>query len=106
MSADNASGRQPSGRRDWEYVTFDDYHADTKALADQAAGIIASMRKRAEQAERALAYAVLAAGGRISVDDDFLHDPRPPELIIERDECNRAFVLRARKAGVVPELTK
>lgn len=63
------------GRRDWDVVAFTDYEKDTAEIAEQAAHVIGVVQKRLERTERALAEAVVAAGGKIKISEYDLHDP-------------------------------
>lgn len=59
-----------------DYVTMDTYSADMAENTKMAVSAIGYWRQRAEQAERMLAECVLAAGGRVRIVENNLHDPR------------------------------
>lgn len=85
-------------RRDWDYVAFADYQSDMRESASTAAAAIEHLRRRAENAERALAEVVLAAGGKVSIVARDLHDPRRViETEVWRNEADDTIEIRARR---------
>src|SRR5262245_21619009 len=87
-------------REDWDYVTMENYSADMAEHTARASGIIAELRRRAETAERALAEVVLAAGGEVTVPDEYLYDrERRVTLEVWRNECKRTVGFHALRAS-------
>lgn len=83
-------------RRDWDFVTMQDYSADMAESAAQAVHIIAQLRQRVQQLERVLAEAVLAAGGEIKVVQRNIHDPtRKIDLVVWCNEADMTLTLCA-----------
>lgn len=81
-------------RKDWDYVTLDDYRRDMAESSERASSIIAQLRERAEKAEKMLAEAIYAAGGKVTIGDHVLCDPhRRLEIGVMRDECNRTLIV-------------
>jgi hypothetical protein len=64
------------GQRDFDYVTFADYEADTKELADQASSIITAQKRELDQSKRLIAELIIAAGGEIKIERRNLFAPR------------------------------
>lgn len=85
-------------RRNFDYVGMAYYQADMKETADAAAAIIADLKKRVAQAERALAETVLAAGGKVEIPMYELQRPDSRfEFMQERNYANMTLVFKARR---------
>jgi len=83
-------------RENWDFVSVENYRADMAESSAIAAGIITQLCKRAEQAERALAEVVIAAGGSVKVPDSYLsHTRRQPKLTIRRNDADLTIEFRA-----------
>jgi len=82
-------------RRDFDYVTMDDYARDMQEQSDAAASALEIIKRERDETRRLLAEVVLAAGGKVSVPDRRRQDT---ELLIARDEANMARTIVARKA--------
>ncbi len=84
------------GRRNWDYVTFADYESDMRASTATTSSALELLRKRSEQAEKMVAYLVLAVGGKISLMPHHMFDPRV-ELTISSNPQTGGVDLTARR---------
>lgn len=95
-------------RKDWDYVSMEDYVSDTKELSERAGTCIAELKRRAEHAEALLWLAVKAAGGKIEIQDSDLVRLRNGQLDGFICECfinaaDRTRIYKVRRADVSPE---
>ena len=64
-------------RRDFDFVTMEDYQSDMKESADHAVRAISFVRQQSEQHKRLAMEAIIAAGGSVKIDAYDLHRPDP-----------------------------
>lgn len=82
-------------RRDWDYVAFGDYEKDMDELSQSAAAITSAQADEIRNLKAMIARLVVAAGGRIEVEDGLHYDLSRPQLTIWRDEANMKTVFVA-----------
>lgn len=82
-------------RRDFDYVTMEDYSRDMAAHSSHAAGIIDELKRQKRDAERRMIAVVLAVGGAVSVSHADIMDADRALVRIERDDANDKFILTA-----------
>jgi hypothetical protein len=84
-------------RQDWDFVTIADYQADMRETAEQAAGIISSLKESSDGYKRALAAAVLAAGGEVTVPENHLNGLQEVTLEVWRNPSDDTLTFKARR---------
>lgn len=90
-------------RKDCDYVEFGDYQSDMRDQASVALSIIAKVCRQRDEAERALNFVVLAAGGEVRIPHHiFRQNPRRLERTTEFDPVNFETIVRVRATGDVP----
>lgn len=82
-------------KRDYDFVTMDDYKKDTAELTQQASGIIAQLKQEMIQRDRVIRALIKVAGGRVAVPLTYMHETTGM-LSAENDLANdvRVFKLR------------
>jgi hypothetical protein len=86
-------------RKDFDYIEFADYQADMRETAEQAAGIISSLKESSDGYKRALAAAVLAAGGEVTVPETHLHSLQEVTLEVWRNPSDDTLTFKARRVA-------
>ncbi len=82
-------------RENFDYVTMENYSADMAENTQRAIGIIAGLKRRAEDAERLIAHLVLAAGGKIEIHDQQLYSLEQVDLTVWRNDADMSRVWQA-----------
>lgn len=80
-------------------IPFAQYEADMRETSEQAAAIIEHQAREIRELKRGVAALVLAAGGRLVVSEDALHELPEYVLEVELDVMNRQRIFRARRAA-------
>ena len=84
-------------RRDWDYVTMQDYRHDMDEQTQISVGVIEVLRRERDEARHMLALAVLASGGEISIPWRLqLHRANEVDLETARFTHDESLRLRAR----------
>lgn len=74
-------------RENWDFVSMENYTADMKESADQAVSVIEAVERRRRDSERGLIAAVIAAGGKLTIQGNQLIHAARATLRIERNEA-------------------
>lgn len=92
----NTLDAYPEGRKDWDYVSMEDYDHDTKELV-ATSNAIAEKLKRELKETQAMFYAAIATMGKIEVDRLHLISQGNLTIIREQDEYNNKIIFRVAK---------
>lgn len=54
-------------KRDWDYVTIDDYQSDMRESSDRAVALVEHMKRERDDARLLLCMVIIAAGGEVNI---------------------------------------
>jgi len=87
-------------RKDWDFVSMEDYSADMAQQSALARGIIESQRREIEELKRTVWHVVHAAGGRVEVASwDLRFRDKDCELITYQNAEKMSHVFIAKRLG-------
>ncbi len=88
-------GKQ-EGRKDWDYVSMDDYDRDIKELVATSNAIVEKLKRELKETQ-AMFYAAIASMGKIEVDRHYLIDQGRLTIIREQHEYDDKIIFRVQK---------
>lgn len=80
-------------KKDFDFVSMDDYSKDMAALSASSAAIITALKKERDDANRMLAH-IIAEVGEVRIYEGVLHEPAPM-IRRELEMCSMEYVFRA-----------
>lgn len=87
---------EPQGRKDWDYVSMEDYDRDTKELVATGNAIAENLRRELRDTQR-MFYAAIATMGRIEVDRITLINSDNIRIIQEYREYDNKIIFSVDK---------
>lgn len=82
-------------RKDWDYVSIDDYSNDMRETSECAAGIITALKREKNDWQAMFWLAVKAAGGKIKIHDHDMANLKFAKEVtgtVWRDDCEQCRV--------------
>ncbi len=86
----------PEGRKDWDYVSMEDYDRDTKELIATSNAIVENLKRELRETQ-AMFYAAIATMGKIEVDRHFLIRQGQLTIVREQREYDNKIIFRVEK---------
>ena len=85
-------------KEDFDFVSMENYQKDTEALVDQAAAIIADLKRKKEQAELLL-YCIIEVCKEVRIPEHLIIEAEKGKLSIirEEDPSTREIIFKKEK---------